>query len=532
MMRKERSGRRFMMALSATNITLKSIVMKKINRRDFLGYTGSVLAFTVIPRRALGGPGFVAPNDKINLGLIGVGTQQLGELTRLIPDERVQVVSVCDPNKYPIGYLQWSADNGLKKNIRDLIGDAGWGGDVNVTAGRECGQDFINKYYAKTKGIGGYNGCTAYADFREMLEKENGIDAVKIVVPDHAYPAIIIHSLRKKRHVVAHKPLGVRVHEVRAVINEARKHPDIVTHLLAWSPIHERYETVKKWIDDGVIGELREIHNWSFRPVWQQWQSYFTEYPEIPKGFDWDLWLGAWPNRPYHPGYTHTNYRGWYDFGAGSIADMGIYSLLPLFRTFGIDAPPYSIDAMGTTTRTVGEKGEMIGVTNDVAFPLSSVIRWKFDQTTGTTPFDLFWYDGGMRPSIPPEIEMDNKELDSEGMMFVGDEGKIIGGFLCENPVIIPEARMISVTGSKNSPESTHQQVNATDVWIESIRSGEQSPGSFANAAAVLETAQLASVALRARRKVLYDYKNMKVTNISEANNYLGRSEYREGWEI
>ena len=111
MMRKERSGRRFMMALSATNITLKSIVMKKINRRDFLGYTGSVLAFTVIPRRALGGPGFVAPNDKINLGLIGVGTQQLGELTRLIPDERVQVVSVCDPNKYPIGYLQWSADN-------------------------------------------------------------------------------------------------------------------------------------------------------------------------------------------------------------------------------------------------------------------------------------------------------------------------------------------------------------------------------------------------------------------------------------
>jgi len=155
---------------------------------------------------------------------------------------------------------------------------------------------------------------------------------------------------------------------------------------------------------------------------------------------------------------------------------MGIYSLLPLFRTFGIDAPPYSIDAMGTTTRTVGEKGEMIGVTNDVAFPLSSVIRWKFDQTTGTTPFDLFWYDGGMRPSIPPEIEMDNKELDSEGMMFVGDEGKIIGGFLCENPVIIPEARMISVTGSKNSPESTHQQVNATDVWIESIRSGEQSP--------------------------------------------------------
>ena len=149
--------------------------MKKINRRDFLGYTGSALAFTVIPRSVLGGPGFVAPNDKINLGLIGVGTQQLGELTGLIPDERVQVVSVCDPNKYPIGYLQWSAGNGLKNRIRDLIGDAGWGGDVNVTAGRECGQDFVNKYYAKTKGVRGYNGCTAYADFVKCLRRKTGL---------------------------------------------------------------------------------------------------------------------------------------------------------------------------------------------------------------------------------------------------------------------------------------------------------------------------------------------------------------------
>ncbi len=506
--------------------------MKAINRRDFLSYTGSALAFTVIPRNVLGGAGFVAPSDKINLGLIGVGTQQLGELTSLIPDERVQVVSVCDPNKYPIGYLQWSAGDGLKRRIRGLIGDSGWGGDVNVTAGRDCGQDFINKYYAKERNLGSYKGCTAYSDFREMLEKENGVDAVKIVVPDHAYPSLIINSLRKNKHVIAHKPLGVRVHDIRAVVNEVKKHPNLVTHMLAWSPIHDRYEMVKKWIDDGVIGTLREIHNWSYRPVWQQWASYFTERPEIPDGFDWDLWLGAWPDRPYHPGYTHTNYRGWYDFGAGSIADMGIYSLWPLFRTFGIDAPPYSIESMGTTTRTVGESNEMIGVTNDVSFPLSSVIRWKFDQTKGTGPFDLFWYDGGMRPPTPPEVEMDNKELESEGMMFVGDKGKIIGGFRCENPVIVPESRMISVTGSKDSPERAPQQTTNTDAWIESLRSGKQSPGSISDALPVLETAQLASVALRARRKVIYDHKERKVTNIPEANKYLDRSEYREGWDI
>jgi hypothetical protein len=122
--------------------------------------------------------------------------------------------------------------------------------------------------------------------------------------------------------------------------------------------------------------------------------------------------------------------------------------------------------------------------------------------------------------------------LESEGMMFVGDKGKIIGGFRCEKPVIVPESRMISVTGSKGSPESATQQTTNTDTWIESIRSGKQSPGSISDALPVLETAQLAAVALKARRKVVYDYKNTRVTNIPDANKYLDRSEYREGWKI
>ena len=158
---------------------------------------------------------------------------------------------------------------------------------------------------------------------------------MKIIVPDHAYPRIIIDTLAKDKHVIAHKPLGNRVEEVRAVMEAAKAKPGLITHMLAWSAVQNRYETVKKWIDDGVIGTLKEIHNWSFRPVWQQWQTYFSDRPEIPEGFDWELWLGAWPDRPYHPNYTHTTYRGWYDFGAGSIADMGIYSLWPLFTTLG-----------------------------------------------------------------------------------------------------------------------------------------------------------------------------------------------------
>lgn len=503
-----------------------------MNRRNFLHYTGSALAFTIIPRSVMGGVGFVAPSDKINLGLIGVGMQQMGELLPLIQNDRVQIVSVCDPNKHPIGYKQWGAGNGLKNGVRKLLGDSSWGGEVNVTAGRDCGQSFVNQYYAKVRKVDSYRGCTAYSDFRDMLEKESGIDAVKVIVPDHAYPSIIIHSLKKNKHVIAHKPLGNRIHEVRTVIDVAREKPHLVTHMLAWSPISDRYELVKKWIDDGVIGTLREIHNWSYRPVWQQWQTYFDDKPEIPEGFDWDLWLGAWPNRPYHPNYTHTLYRGWYDFGAGSIADMGIYSLWPLFMTFGVDKPPFSVEAMGTTTKTIGDHDEMKNVPNSVAFPLSSVIRWKFAASKETGPFDLFWYDGGMRPPTPPELEIDNKEFESEGMMFVGDRGKILGGFRCENPVIIPESRMIEVNGAKQVELPSESNTKATDTWINAVLNQKQSPGNIPSSWPVIETSHLAAVALRAGKRIIYDHQAMKVTNDADANKYLYRSEQRPGWEI
>jgi hypothetical protein len=505
--------------------------MEKINRRAFLNSAGSAIALTIVPSFVLGGNKHVPPSDKINLGLIGVGTQQLGELVRLITDPRIQVVSVCDPNKNPVGYMQWGTGNGLKTSIRELTGESNWGGSINVPSGRDSGQDFINKYYAKNRNSGNYNGCSAFSDYREMLAQSTDMDAVKIIVPDHAYPKLIIDSLKNNKHVIVHKPLGNRVHETRAVINAARQHPDLVTHMLAWSS-PERYAVVKKWIDDGVIGTLKEIHNWSYRPVWQQWQAYFDERPGVPEGFDWDLWLGAWPGRPYHPHYTHTVYRGWYDFGAGSIADMGIYSLWPLFSTFGIDAPPYSVEANGTVTRTIGKENESKIVQNDVAFPLSSVIRWKFNATKGTGPFDLFWYDGGMKPHNPPEMEADNKNLESEGMMFVGDKGKILGGFRCENPVIIPESRMIAVSGSKEIAKERLQQVNATDTWIESVLNNKQSPGNLPDAATVIETAHLAAVALRAGSKILYDPANMKITNNDGANKYLYRPEYRPGWEV
>jgi predicted dehydrogenase len=358
------------------------------------------------------------------------------------------------------------------------------------------------------------------------LEKEKDLDALKVMTPDHLHAAVSIAAMKKGKHVVIHKPIANRVYEARLTIETARK-MGVSTHLLAWSK-RSGYGLIRDWIKDGAIGTLREIHNWSNRPVWPQWTANPSDTPPIPEGFDWDLWLGPVPDRPYHPNYTHAVFRGWYDFGAGSIADMGTYSLWPLFRTFGLNTPPISVEANATTTCVITNHVSR-SHKNDVAFPYSCTIRFKFPAQEELPPIDIFWHDGGMKPQTPEELEVDNKELPGEGMMFVGDSGKILADFRGDKPQIIPEKKMREYMGNRKAPEDTVQRGDSD--WIDAFKSGTQSPGSFLTAGAVTETILLGAVALRAGKKIIYDAEKMKITNIPEANKYLYR-EYRKGWEL
>ena len=498
---------------------------KKINRREFLGSAAvASLAFTVVPRQVLGGPGYVAPSDKITLGYIGCGTQGLREMTALISNPALQIVAVCDPNKFTTDYVDWSP-NDVRDSIREALGDNSWGeGLKGIPGGRDIGQEFVQKYYGKSKDSGTYKGCASYEDYRELLEKESDVNAIKIMTPDHLHGPVAIASMKKGKHVVTHKPIANRMYEARLTIDTARK-TGLSTHLLAWSKRPD-YDVIKKWIDDGAIGKLKEIHNWSNRPMWPQWQSNPTDTPPVPKDFNWDLWLGPVPDRPYHPNYTHAVFRGWYDFGAGSIADMGHYSLFPLFLTLGINTPAKSAESYATTTCAL-QNNVAVGVENNVAFPLSCIIRFKFEAQAELPPFDLFWYDGGMKPVTPDELSAEGKSLDREGMMFIGDKGKIIADFRGENPVLYSENKPAQV--NKSARDSERQ--NANNTWINAFKNNTQSPGSFIYAGPVTETILLGAVALRAGKKVEYDAVNMKITNIPEANEYLVR-EYRKGWEL
>jgi hypothetical protein len=498
---------------------------KKINRREFLGSAAAAsLAFTIIPRNVMGGSGHIAPSDKITLGYIGCGTQGLREMVSLIANPGLQIVAVCDPNKYSTDYVDWNITS-VRNGIRGALGDDNWGMNIKgIPGGRDIGREFVQKYYAKSGNSGSYKGCGSYEDYRELLEKEKDLDAIKIMTPDHLHAAVAIASLNKGKHVVTHKPIANRIYEAKLTIDTAKKSGKS-THLLAYSN-RPGYDVIKKWIGEGKIGKFKEIHNWSNRPVWPQWQSNPTDTPPVPKDFNWDLWLGPVPHRPYNPNYTHAVFRGWYDFGAGSIADMGHYSLFPLFMKLGINSPAVSAEALGTTTCIVKDNVAS-GVRNDVAFPLSCIIRFKFEAQAELPPFDLFWYDGGMKPVTPDELYKEEKSLTPEGMMIVGDKGIIIAGFRGEDPVLY--------SGS-NPPEpaeklSETSRENRDDVWLNSFKNNTQSPGSFIYAGPVTETILLGAVALRARQRVKYDSAGMKITNFPEANKYLVR-EYRKGWEL
>src|SRR5664280_2420753 len=474
-------------------------ISKNINRREFLGSAAAAsVALTIVPRHVLGGKGNIPPSDKITLGYIGCGTQGLREMTALITNPALQMVAVCDPNKFSTNYIDWSL-NDVRDSIRRALGDNSWGANfTGVPGGRDIGQEFVQKYYGKSKDSGSYKGCSAYEDFRELLEKG--------------------------KHVDTHKPIANRMYEAKLTIETAKK-TGRSSHLLAWSKRPD-YDLIKKWINDGSIGNLKEIHNWSNRPMWPQWQSNPVETPPIPKDFNWDLWLGPVPDRPYHPNYTNAVFRGWYDFGAGSIADMGHYSLFPLFLTLGINSPAISAESYGTTTCAL-QGNVAVGVKNDVAFPLSCIIRFKFAAQAQLAPFDLFWYDGGMKPVTPDEYTASGKSFEREGMMFVGEKGRIIAGFRGENPELYAENK--NITPKKTPPERSSEDAN--NVWIDSFKNNTQSPGSFVYTGPVTETILLGGVALRTGKRVEYDTINMKITNVPEANKFLVR-EYRKGWEL
>ena len=503
-----------------------------MNRRGFLTATAATTtAFTILPRQVLGGAGQVAPNSKITLAHIGMGTQSFNELGGLLEQPDVQIVAVCDPNRDSQDYVEWGR-NSTRDRIRSYLGKPNWReGVAGCPGGREVGREVVETWYANHGRAGSFKGCATYADFRELLEKEKDVDAVKIMTPDHLHATVAIAALKRGMHVMVHKPIANRLAEGRMVLEAARE-AKTATHLLAYGSGEGNARIVER-IKQGAIGTLREIHNWSNRPVWPQYTEIPKDTPPVPAGFDWDLWLGPAAFRPYHPHYTHTVFRGWYDFGGGSMADMGIYSLWPVFVGLELEAPS---SAEAWASHTCAIEGQVSRVTvNDFAYPAACTLRFRFAARGARPALDLFWYDGGMKPRLPGELEAQDIALQPEGILFVGSEGNILAGFNGDQPRLFARGASRPLweegAGEGSAARSGADRTRRTNPWVEAVKGGAASPGNFLNAGAITDAVNLGTVALRAGRKVVFDSAAMRITNVPDANKYLVR-EYREGWRL
>lgn len=493
---------------------------KSITRRAFLGTATAASSLTILPRRVLGGPGYVAPSDKINFALIGSGTMAIKMLmSDWLPRDDMQITCIADPNKDSDDYRDWS-QHGMRDRVREFIQKPNWGSENGIRAGRDAGKEIVDTYYANIRGMTDYKGCNTYTDYRELLEKEEGIDAIICMTPEHLHAAVCIAAMKKGKHAISHKTLSNVLHEVRLAADTARE-TGLVTHLLAWNNDTELYD-LRDWLRAGVIGKVKEVHNWSARPVWPQgWLSYPEEEMKVPKGMDWDLWLGPVPDMPYHLDLTHALFRGWYNFGSGCLGDMGNYSLQRVYRMLN-PGPPLAVTARSTHgCRIIGNQSRP--VRSEVAFPNASTIHFKHED------LDIYWYDGGMQPNTPQELLDDGEAFEREGMLFVGEYGKILGSFHGRNFRVIPKRRMKAFEGLRLKMRK--DVISSTDEYITAIRDGRQSGGSFQNFQELAEATCLGNLAIRMNQRLEWDSENMRVTNVEEANKYL-RREYRPGWEL
>ena len=491
------------------------------SRRKFLVRGATTAAATIVARHVLGGPRFVPPSDRVNVGYVGCGTQGLRQLIPALQRPDLRIAAVCDPNRRSEDYVEWSRFE-LRDKVRSFLGDSRWAnGARSCPCGREVAREIVDRRYGASSGAG----CRAYADFREMLAAEKDLDAVYVMTPDHLHATIALAALRAGKHVITHKPLSNVMNESRLVVKTARETGG-ATHMFCAAGL-ESTAQLSEWIWSGAIGPVREAHNWSARPYWPQGM---TSLPSgsapVPEGFDWDLWLGPVPHRPYHPAYTHAVFRGWYDFGTGALGDMGHYSFFQIFKILKLGAP-LTVEASRSQFWRIDDLLWKKQV-NGVSYPEASLVRWEFGEREGMPPVALHWYDGGLRPPKPRELDEDGEPMPEEGLLFVGDRGKILAEFNGRNPRLIPKASMARFQPGRPVLPRPAEEL---EQWVRACRGVAASDASFEKVSTLTETILLGTIAVRVDKKLRWDAQNARFVGAPEADALMTRA-YRDGWKL
>jgi predicted dehydrogenase len=470
----------------------------KLPRRDFLRSAGfAVAAFNIVPGSVLGLRGQTAASEKLNIAGIGVAGQGGSDITQFPNDN---IVALCD--------VDWRHAAGTFKKF------------PNARQWKDC---------------------------REMLDQQKDIDAVIVATPDHMHAFASILAMKHGKHVYCEKPLTHSVWEARQVATFARE-KKLATQMGNQGQASEGTRRLCETVWSGVLGPIREAHIWTDRPsngllneYWPQGVTRPTDTPPVPDTLAWDLWLGPAPERPYHPAYAPFKWRGWWDFGTGALGDIGCHSFDPVFRALKL-GHPISIEASSTRVNTE-------------TYPLASMVTYHFPARSAepqkhnahlTTseaqaasrvempPLKLVWYDGGLRPPRPAELE-DNEQMGAMGSLLIGDKGKMLTNMGRGTGRLLPKELQDAVAA--RDPIIPYSQGHYQE-WADACKGGKPAGSNFNFAGPLAEVVLLGNVALRpqlreqlVKHKLLWDPEKLEITNLPDANKFL-RREYRKGWEI
>lgn len=327
----------------------------EISRRTFVGGIAAAAGLMVVPRHVLGGPGYQAPSDKLNIATVGVSGQGSSNTNACAKEN---IVALCDVD------------------------------DVR--------SERVYRRYPNAK---------TYRDFRVMLEKQKDIDAVIVATPDHSHAVIAMAAMQLGKHVFVQKPLTRSLWEARMLTEAARKYK-VVSQMGNQGHSGEGVRLIEEWIADGAIGKVREVHCWTNRPIWPQGMPRPADYPAVPDGLDWDLWIGPSPMRPYHPTYHPFSWRSWFDFGAGALGDMACHVMDASYTALNLGYPK-SVAAfiayqVVERERQDGKGVDRVRLEYKDSYPMASVIHYNFPARGKKYPaLKLHWYDGGLLPERP-----------------------------------------------------------------------------------------------------------------------------------
>ncbi|MCP4642774.1 MAG: Gfo/Idh/MocA family oxidoreductase [bacterium] len=446
---------------------------RRLSRRTFLAGVASVTAGCATrPGKAPAVISTRSPNDKLNVAAIGCGGK---------------------------GFVDISGAAAVGENVVALC-------DVDLNRAKRAFHTWPD--------------AKQYQDYRVMLEKQKDIDAVTISTPDHTHACATMLAMSLGKHVYTQKPLTHSIFEARALTKAAAKY-DVATQMGNQGHSMEDTRVACELVWAGAIGDVREVHCWTDRPEGGRWKQGITTISPalpVPDYLDWDVWIGPAPMRAYNYDYHPRNWRGWWDFGCGALGDMGCHIMDAPYWALHLGAP--------TSVECTHQKNN-----NDQTGPTECVIRYEFPERVidGKTlpPVTLYWYEGSVMPPKPEA--MGDTPLDTNGTLMIGSDGVLNSGATGDKPRLFPE----SLDKDFVRPDPTIERVGGPyEDWIAACKGVRpQACSNFSYSGPLTEAVLLGNVALRVGERCEWNAKKMKITNLPEANRFVGR-DYREGWTL